>query len=51
MNITLRLDNTTLIKLLRPFSAWIKKYRALRNKEEQETGIIVPDTDYLETIN
>jgi hypothetical protein len=51
MNVTLRLDNTTPAKLLGPSGAWVKKHRALRNEEEQETGTIVPDTDYLEAMD
>ena len=51
LNVTLRLDNTTPGKLLGPSGAWVKKHRALRNEEEQETGTIVPDTDYLEAMD
>jgi hypothetical protein len=50
MNVYLRLDNTTPGKLLRPSGTWVKKHRTLRNEEEQETGTIVPDTDYLEVM-
>jgi hypothetical protein len=51
MNVHLRLDNTTPGKLLGPSGTWVKKHRALRNKEEQETGTSVPDTDYLEAMD
>src|SRR5436305_12722185 len=29
----------------------VRKHRALRNEEEQETGTIVSDTDYLEAMD
>lgn len=51
MNVTLRLDNSTPGKLIGPSGSWVKKHRALRNDEEQETGTIVPDTDYLEAMD
>ena len=51
MNVHLRLDNTTPTKLLGPSGTWVKQHRALRNEEEQETGTIVPDTDYLEAMD
>jgi hypothetical protein len=41
MNVHLRLDNTSPGKLLGPSGTWVKKHRALRNEEEQETGTIV----------
>ena len=51
MNVHLRLDNTTPSKLLGPSWTWVKRHRALRNEEEQETGAIVPGTDYLEAMD
>jgi hypothetical protein len=51
MNVHLRLDNTTPTKLLGPSGAWVKKHRALRNEEEQETGTVMPHTDYLEAMD
>jgi len=50
MNVTLRLDNTTPTKLLGPSGTWVKKHRALRDEEEQETDTIVPDTQYPEAM-
>jgi hypothetical protein len=51
MNIYLRLNNAAPGKLLKSFETWVKKYRALRNKEEQETDIIIFNTDYLEAMD
>jgi hypothetical protein len=51
MNVHLRLDNTIPTKLLGPSGTWVKKHRALRNKGEQETGTVIPHTDYLEAVD
>jgi hypothetical protein len=51
MNVHLRLNNATPGKLLGPSGTWVKKHRALRNEEEQETGTLIPDTDYLEAMD
>src|SRR5271154_6136682 len=40
-----------LLSCLDLLGTWVKMHRALHNEEEQETGTIVPDTDYLEAMD